>query len=405
MDSAKQNIPLGLRPGTLLLFGLLVSLGAATTDIYFPALPSLQAFFSVDAPAVQTTLSIFLVGLACGQMVFGPLSDRFGRRGLLLAGVALFAFGSILAAMAMELWVLLAARFIQAIGAAAAVVITRAMVTDRFSGQQAARIHGLLMQIMAAATIAAPVIGGWVVLMYDWQAIFLLLAAFGLACLVAAWFSTAETLPPERRASGGFSQLWAAWLQLFGNARFVLLTLASGFTMAAMYALMMGSAFVYIDEFGWSTRDYGLLYGATTVCFIAAAWGNDLVLRRYPPSRLIAWALPVQMLTCLGMVAAALSGVLSPLVLAIVLCFLMANVAFVHGNLVAAVLEEARLTPGLGAGLLGVAQYGISALNPLAAELAGGTALVSMAMSTAGFAVLAVLPLLLMRRSPAPAAA
>ena len=405
MSNHQNNNALGLGLGMLLLFGLLVSIGAATTDIYFPALPSLQAFFEVDAPAVQTTLSVFLVGLACGQILFGPLSDRYGRRQLLLGGLILFIVGSLLAAVSPQLWVLLCARFIQAMGAAAAVVITRAMVTDCFTGQQAARIHGLLMQIMAAATIVAPVIGGWIVGAYNWQTIFFLLALFGFFCLVAAWMKTKETLPVEARAAGGLNNLLHSWGQLARNRRFVLLVLSSGFTMAAMYAVMMGSAFVYVDQFGWSARNYGLLYGGTTVCFITAAWANDLALRRYSPWRLIAWALPFQLLICAVMAVAAVVDVLTPAILAVALCILMANVAFVHGNLVAAVLEEARAVPGLGAGLLGVAQYGMSAFTPLAAQLAGGTALFSMTLSTLAFAVLALLPFAFARRSLSDAVA
>ena len=397
MQNAGNKPGLGLKWTTLLLFGMLVSIGAATTDIYFPALPSLQTFFSTDAPAIQTTLSIFLVGLACGQIVFGPLSDSYGRRILLLTGLVLFILGSIAAALAMELWVLLAARFVQALGAAAAVVVTRAMVTDRFVGQQAARIHGLLMQIMAAATIVAPVIGGWIVVMYDWQAIFLLLALFGFICLLAAWKGTVETLPVEKRAPGHLGELLKSWGLLLRNQRFVMLTLSSGFTMATMYALMMGSAFVFVGQYGWRADSYGMLYAGTTVSFIVAAWANDFALRQHTPSRLIAWALPIQMIICVAMAFAGLKDILTPISVALLLCVLMANVAFVHGNLVAAVLEESRAAPGLGAGLLGVAQYGISAFAPLAAELAGGTALVSMSLSAAAFAILALLPFLLSR--------
>jgi DHA1 family bicyclomycin/chloramphenicol resistance-like MFS transporter len=381
----------------IFLLGIIVGIGAMTTDIYFPALPSLQHFFGIDAPTAQTTLSIFLIGLGSGQVLFGALSDHYGRRRPLLGGLALYVAGCAAAAVAGQFWMLLASRLLQGLGAAAGVSVVRAIVTDSFQGQAAARVHGLTMQIMSGASIVAPMIGGWLVVMAGWQSIFQLLAGFGLLCLLLATARLGETLPVERRSPSLLGSQVAAWRALIRNPRFIWFTLSSGLALAAMFALLLGSAFVFVDEFGWSADLYGLLYATTSFAFIAVALLNDRLLRRFAPATLIAWALPVQFLTCSGAVMAAMHGQLSAVLLAAILIFLIGNIAFIHGNLIALVMEECRATAGLGAGLLGVTQYGISAITPLAASLAGGNPSEAMTLSTACFAALA-LPCFLMGR-------
>lgn len=374
----------------ILLLGLIVGVGSMTTDIYFPAMPILQQYFSVDAPAIQTTLSIFLIGLASGQLVFGPLSDHFGRRPLILAGLVLYVLGCLLAVLAPSLWILLAARLLQGLGASAGIVVVRATVTDRFEGQTAARIHSLLMQIMAIASIAAPVLGGWIVVIAEWQTIFKVLATFGSVCLLACLWLLKESLPVAQRTDSPLTAQLGGWLNLLHNRDFVLLSLASGFTVAAMYALLMGSSFSFVDQFAWSPANYGLLYAGTSAAFVSVGFLNDRALRTRSPMALLTAALPVQLALCLFVVVAAHGGWLTPTLLGALLIIIVGNLALIHGNLVAVVMEHARSRAGVGAGLLGVTQYGLSAFTPLAAEVAGGTPLISMSLSTAFFALLAM---------------
>lgn len=373
-----------------------------TTDMYFPAMPGLQDEFDAEPAAIQATLSVFLAGLAGGQLLFGPLSDRFGRRGPLLWGLAIYVAGCLIAVGAASLWVLLVARFLQAIGAAAGLVIARAIVTDRLSGNPAARMQSLIMLITSGAAILAPLIGGWFAVHAGWRWIFLVLGGFGIASLVFAFWGIAESLPGHRRSASLLAGQLEAWSGLCANRRFVLLTLASSFTVAAMYALLLGSAFVFIDQFGWQADHYGLLYGGTSIAFIAIGIANDRALRRWPAARMVAWSLFVQLGACLAMMALAAQATLSASALAVLLLILVGNVAFVHGNLVAVVMEEVREAAGTGAGLLGAMQYGMSALVPAAAKIAGGTPLHAMAATTLFFAVLAMPCFFISRRQQEP---
>lgn len=380
----------GLKLALVILLGLVVGIGGMTTDMYFPALPSMQNHFGVDSPAIQSTLSIFLAGLAAGQLLFGPLSDRLGRRRPLLGGLALYVAGCLLAAFAPDLLTFLAARFLQSLGAAAGIAIVRATITDLLSGSAAARMQNITMLIMCGATIVAPMLGGWLVTSAGWQAIFLVLGVLGGLCLIAATAMIPESLPPQHRTTALLAGQAAGFRALLANPRYVLLTVSSGFALAAIYALLMGSSFVYVGQFGWGADEYGLLYGTTTVGFIAVGLMNDRALRRWSPFTMLTLALPVQLAGSLALVLLAMNESLTPVSLAALLLFLVGNVAFIHGNLVAVVMEEARDVAGLGAGLLGATQYGISALAPLAAKLAGGTPLHAMAVSTLAFAVLSL---------------
>lgn len=397
----------GLGLPLVILLGLTVGIGAMTTDMYFPALPAMQHHFGVDAPAIQTTLSVFLAGLGAGQLLFGPLSDRFGRRVPLLAGLALYVAGSVLSVFSPDLATFLLGRFLQSLGAAAGVAIVRAIVTDLLAGRAAARMQNITMLIMCGATIIAPMIGGWLVNAAGWPSIFVVLSGLGALCLVTATAMIGESLPPERRSASLLGGQVSGWKALLGNSRYLLLTGSSGFAIAAIYALLMGSSFVYIDQFGWTADQYGLLYGSTTVAFIVFGLLNDRALRRWSPFVMLTVALPAQLAGCAALLLMSLGDLLSPLSLAVLLLFLLGNVAFIHGNLVAVVMEEARDVAGLGAGLLGAVQYGISALAPLAAKLAGGTPLHAMAVSTLAFTLLSLPGLIHVRlkRSTALAAA
>lgn len=377
----------------VLLLGMVTAIGSATTDVYVPAMPALQHAFGVQPSAIQATLSIYLIGLAVGQLFHGPLSDRFGRRAPLLAGLAIYVSGTLLAAASSDIWVLLVARLIQALGASAGVVVVRAIVTDRFEGAAAARVHTMLMQILGLAAIFAPLLGGVVLEATSWRGIFLLLAAFGGLGFVAMLRLLPESLQPERRATSLALGQARAYAALLAQPRFTLLCLASSCTLAAMFALIMGSAFVFIDGFGWTPLAYAILYTGTSVGFLICGYANDWALQRWSVGKILWPAMAVQLATAVALLALAyVEGPLEPLVPAVMgalLVILISNLGFIHGNLVAAAMENARSAAGTGASILGVGQYGISALASAVAAGVSANPLVSMGGAGLAFTVVA----------------
>ncbi len=178
---------------------MLAGFGAISIDMYLPAMPAIGREFGASVADVQLTLSAFFIGFACGQVIYGPLSDRFGRRAVLLSGIALYIVASGIAALADNVETLTAARFAHALGGGAGVVIARAIVRDLASEGAAARAQSLIMLVMAMGPMAAPILGGYLLVGFGWRAIFWVLALFAVTCLLAVAFLLPETLPADRR--------------------------------------------------------------------------------------------------------------------------------------------------------------------------------------------------------------
>ena len=189
-----------------LILGALAAFGPLSIDMYLPALPTIAADFGTTTAAVQQTLSVFFVGLALGQLFYGPISDRVGRHAPLLFGCAMYALVSLLCMFAPSVAWLMGLRFLQALGSAAGVVIGRSVVRDLFDERESARMYSFLVLVMGIAPIAAPLIGGQLLIAFGWRAIFLVLAGFGLLCLALVWFGLDESLPAERRTRDGLGQ-------------------------------------------------------------------------------------------------------------------------------------------------------------------------------------------------------
>lgn len=231
---------------TLLILGALCAFGPLAIDFYLPSFPTLAQQFATDVEHIQLSLAAYFVGIAIGQLFHGPLADRFGRRVPLLVGVALFAVGSLACAIAPSLEWLIAARFVQALGGCAGMVITRAVVRDLCDPLVSAKVFSQLVLVMGLAPILAPLGGGLLLNTLGWPWIFHSLAIFATLCLLAVLRWLPETRPqelPPAPLSGAFGQYRA----LLGNASFMGYSLAGGVAMAGMFAYIAGSPFVFIE--------------------------------------------------------------------------------------------------------------------------------------------------------------
>ena len=205
----------------LVLLGALSAFGPLSMDLYLPALPEVAGDLDAGQSAVQLTLSAVAVGLAVGQLVAGPLSDRFGRRGPLLMGVAAWALASLLCAASPTVWVLVAIRLLQGLGGAAGIGLARAIVRDRYEGTESARVFAVLASIGGAAPVLAPVLGGQLLKVTDWRGLFVVLAGIGVIMLAAAAWRLPETLPPGQRVTGGVRATLRNGRTLLGHRAFV----------------------------------------------------------------------------------------------------------------------------------------------------------------------------------------
>jgi MFS transporter, DHA1 family, multidrug resistance protein len=366
---------LGGRASVVVILGALSAFGPLSIDMYLPGLPALGRTLDAPAWAVQLTLTACLAGLALGQVLAGPLSDRFGRRRPLIAGVALYAVASLLCAAAPSVAVLVGLRFGQGVAGAAGIVIARAVVRDMHSGAAAARFFSLLMLVNGLAPILAPVIGGQILAVTTWRGVFVVLAGIGVVLVVASATGLRETLAPEDRHPGGVGDTLRTFGTLLADRAFLGYALACGLAFGAMFAYISGSPFVIQDIYGASPQLYSVMFATNALGLVAASQLNRVLLRRLTPHVILRATLSVQALAgvALLVVVAAGGGVWGIVALLFVV---VASIGLVVPNATALALADHPTVAGSASGLLGVLQFIVGAATAPVVGVAGtGTAL------------------------------
>ncbi|PSK67170.1 Bicyclomycin resistance protein [Micromonospora sp. MH33] len=377
----------------MLVLGSLIAIGPLTIDMYLPALPAITADLETTSAAVQLTLTGTLAGLALGQLLIGPLSDAVGRRLPLLAGIALHILASLLCVVAPTVQVVGVLRVLQGLGVAATSVVAMAVVRDLFSGAAFARLFSRLMLVMGAAPILAPTLGSGLLRWSDWRGVFVALAVFGLLLVVVAAVGLRETLPPARRRHGGVAAVGRDYRALLRDRTFVGLVLVAGLAMAALFAYVAGSSFVFQQRYGLDEQQFGLAFGAGAVGLITATQLNVRLLRRYTPQRILVTALAVGTAAGLVLLSFAATGVGGLAAVLASLWVVLAAAGLAMPNAPALALSRHGEAAGTAAALLGAVQFGVGAL---AAPLVGvlGTGSVAMAAVVAGGMAVALVVLL-----------
>lgn len=231
--------------------------------MYLPSLPEISASLAAPVGIAQLTLTIFLLMLGVGQLVGGPVTDAVGRRRPLLLGLALFALGSVIAALAPSIEVLLAARIPQGAGGALAVVVANSSVRDLASGDGATKLYALMIGAVGVAPVIAPTIGGFMDTAWGWRAVFWVLAGAGLVLMGLALLVLPETLSPQRRAALRLGAAFSVYRSLLRTPRFTVPSLALIMLLALLFAYIGGASYVYQQDFGLTASSFGLAFGAT----------------------------------------------------------------------------------------------------------------------------------------------
>jgi DHA1 family bicyclomycin/chloramphenicol resistance-like MFS transporter len=360
----------------------IVAIGPMSIDMYLPALPALQAHFGTDTASTQLTLALFFIGLAVGQLVYGPLSDRIGRRKPLIIGMTIYIAASLGCAFAPSMDALILLRLLQALGGCAGMVVSRAMVRDRFEPQDMAKILSALVLVMGLAPILAPMLGGQVFHLFGWQAIFIALALFGLLCLLLGLFALPETLAVPTPVS--VRSALQNYRRLLGHRRFMGYALSGGVAQGGMFAYISVSAFVFIDVYHLTPLHFSWLFGANAAGLILAAQLNSRLLKYFPAQVVLRFALRsnaffggVMLLAVLGGVGG-IWGLVVPLFLAI------SSLGLSFPNSSAAAMAPFGDRAGAASALMGTLQFGVAACSGiLAGHFHDGTAVPMAAMIAA----------------------
>jgi DHA1 family bicyclomycin/chloramphenicol resistance-like MFS transporter len=375
-----------------LLLAVLTALTSLSIDMSLPAMPQLQETFGAGVAAVQLTLSIFLTGFALGQVACGPLSDRWGRRPVLLAGLALFTVAGLVCAGSTSLLMLVAARFVQGIGASVGPVVARAVVRDRFDSRRASAVLSQITQVMIVAPLLAPTLGGYLLVNAGWSAIFVVLGVSGALLTFVCWLllpETARAVGVEEREGPGTRKSLLEVLRHRASLRHALTTC---FAYAGMFAYVGSSPFVLMDGFGVREENFGYYFALTALALLVAATVNRALLKRHTPSLLILRR-GVVIIFAAG-AALALAGWFGVGGLAGVLVPMMAYM-FGLGLLMPNATAEAMAPHGESAGLIssvmGALQTAGGALAGYLVGLFYDHTPVSLAVTVAAFATLALL--------------
>jgi DHA1 family bicyclomycin/chloramphenicol resistance-like MFS transporter len=359
-----------------MVVGGVTVIGPASMDIYLPGLPELARDFGATPSASQVTLTTFLIGLAIGQFLAGPLSDVHGRRRPLVAGMALFTLTTLICSLAPNLYALAALRLVQGAMAAAGLAIGRAIVRDLYSGAAAARYLSRLMLIVGLGPILAPVAGGQILRFSTWRGVFVALALLGLALTLMAARLLPETLPSHHRRAAGVGVTAKTFAVLLADRSFVGFVLIAGFSGGALTGYIAGSSFVLEDVYGASPQSYGILFAISACFMVVGAQINAHLLRTRAPYRLLGCGLATLVVGALALAAvvpfrgAGLGAVMPPLVL------LFFSWSFIQSNTLALALTDYPHVAGTAAALLGVTQFAFgAAVAPLAGLGGNDTAL------------------------------
>ncbi|MEU9302903.1 multidrug effflux MFS transporter [Streptomyces sp. NPDC048269] len=373
------------RTGLLVTFvlGGLTALPPLSMDMYLPALPQVTSVLHSPAATVQLTLTACLAGMALGQLVIGPMSDKWGRRRPLLIGMAVYVLATAICALAPTTEMLIGFRLLQGLAGAAAIVIARAVVRDLYDGVEMARFFSTLMLISGSAPIIAPLIGGQVLRFADWRGVFVVLTGVGLVLTLTVWRSLDETLPPERRQTGGLGAALRTMRGLLGDRVFTGYTLTGGFAFAVLFSYISASPFVVQEIYGASPQAFALLFGVNSVGLIAVGQINGkLLVGRVSLDKALAVGLGTitAAAVALLLMSTGVFGEVGLVPIAAALFVLMSAMGVVLPNTNAQALMRTPHAAGSASALLGTSSFLVGAVASPLVGIAGEDTAVPMAM-------------------------
>lgn len=382
----------------IFILGALSAFGPLSIDMYLPSLPALGIDLNASASQTQLTLSFCLLGLALGQTIAGPISDALGRRRPLLIGLVAYALASLLCSIAPSIFMLAALRFVQGLAGAAGIVIARAIVRDHYSGIAIARFFSLLMLVNGLAPILAPIFGGLLIRFTTWRGVFIALTIIGVFLLSIAVLGIRESLPSERRQTGGISATIATFLRLLTDRVFLGYALSSGLASAAMFAYISGSPFVLQNIYGLSPQLFSIAFGINALGIVTMGQLNGWLVGR----------VPLKLLLSIGLIASATGGVSLFLVISSggiglvgilpTLFIVVASIGLIAPNATTLALADHPRAAGSASALVGVLQYAIGAIASPLVGVAGAANALPMAIVIAFLSLSALTTFVLLTR-------
>lgn len=339
-----------------IVLGLLSAIGPFAIDMYLPALPAIASDLQASTAATQMTLMAFFVAFGVCQIVYGPVSDMVGRKPPLYFGIVVFALGSIGCGLAPSIAWLIFFRFVQGLGAAAVMVIPRAVIRDLHTGVDATRLMSLVMLVFSVSPILAPLVGSGLIVPFGWRAVFAAVTIASILSFLLVAFVLPETRLPEERVEVSVRSVLGGFGELFRDWHFLGLTFIGGFGMASFFAFLASSSFIYIGHFGLTPTQYGLTFSVNAIGFIGTSQFSAYLASRFGITRVVSVAVTCFAVATVALFAVTAAGVDSLAVLVVMLFIANAWLGLVIPSTMVLSLEDHGPIAGMASALGGTLQ-------------------------------------------------
>ena len=380
MNIEKSDTSTGYSSSWIMLLALLTALGPLSIDMYLPALPQMASDFGTTTQQVANTLPAYFFGLAVGQLVYGPISDRIGRKKPLYFGLILYSLASLLCVLAESEWSLILARVLQALGGCIGVVMARAAIRDRLDLSQSAHAFASMMIVMGLAPILAPTIGAWILAFFSWHAVFVVLAMMGLVCLGCVHFFFKETLPADRRLKLNFSQVARLYKTILLDRSFRLPMLAGCFSGAVLFSYISSASSILMDGYHLSQQQFAYAFGINAFGIMLLSFINKRLAGHLGVLQRLCVGALIQLLGAVILFAVGLQwlhsfvGVMAGMFMAV------AGIGFTGPNATALAMSQQGARAGTASAIMGSLQFGCGLLGGVLLNILSWNAVLNVAV-------------------------
>jgi MFS transporter, DHA1 family, multidrug resistance protein len=381
----------------ILLLALLTSLGPMSIDMYLPALPQMADDFSVSTQIIANSLPAYFLGLAFGQLIYGPISDRLGRKVPLYFGLSLYVLTGLACVYAEQIWGLFAARLLQALGGCVGVVTARAAIRDRLNTEESAQAFASMMMVMTIAPIIAPSLGAILLQFFNWPALFVFLTLLGVVCLICVHYFFDETLPVEKRLKLSFVQVLQLYGQILQDRSFVLPMLVGCFSGGMLFVYISSSAAVFMDQFGLNQQQFGWLFGLNAIGIVIFSSLNRVLANKTTILQRLQLGNAVQVSGVLFLCLAVLQNQAPLWWVATGLFFAKAGIGLTGPNTMALAMSQQGRRAGTASAVMGSMQFFCGLLGGLLLNLLSWQALTNMALAMLMFIMLSAIGVQLLK--------
>lgn len=375
------------RTTVILILGALSALGPFSIDMYLSAFPNIAENFQVSENEVSYTLSSYFIGICIGQMFWGPILDRFGRKTPLILGLLVYVLASLGCSLAHTLEQLVVLRFVQAIGACIGLVAPRAIIRDAFPVKEIAKVFSLMMLILSVSPLLAPTVGSYVVKYAHWQSIFYILTGICLLITVMVLLYMPETKGPDESISLKPRPIVQGFIKVFNNNEFLIYTFAGSISAAGLYAYIAGSPVVFMDIYKVSKTQYGWIFATVAACLISCSQLNNVLLKKYSNPQIIRVCFRIQALAGIALLLGSYTDVLGLYGTIAFIAVYLGCQGFIYPNTSALSLAPFSKDAGIASALMGAIQMGLGALTAtiIASFKAHNTVPLAMVMASCAF--------------------